>query len=208
MADKGTFRSRLAGALLAGAAAALIAVPAAGAGLFPGAPSGSCSDGTTSHPFASWLDFASYELAPNGGFESGATGWTLTGGAQIVSGNEPYYANGAGDSHSLSLAAGASATSGAVCIGGPTRPTMRFFAASGGPFGATLTVQIRARGLGGILLGAFDGGSFSVSPGWRPTPIILALQLPTGTSNAQIVLTSTGGTVLADDVFIDPWLTH
>ena len=36
----------------------------------------------TSTPFAAWSDYANYAFAPDGGFESGGSGWSLTGGAR------------------------------------------------------------------------------------------------------------------------------
>jgi len=49
--------------------------------------------------------------------------WSMTGGAAIANGNEFYYVGGSEDSRSLSLPAGASATSPAICVG----PTIRSF---------------------------------------------------------------------------------
>src|SRR5262249_4288476 len=68
-------------------------------------------------PFQQWDDVASYTLAPNGGFESGADGWTLSNGATVVPGNEGFQLDGAGDTSSLSLPSGSSATSDGTCIG-------------------------------------------------------------------------------------------
>lgn len=207
MATKSTFR-RLSIALVTSAATAALAIPAANAGPISGLTGlGLCPAAAVSHPFISWTDYSAYELAPNGGFENGSAGWGLAGGAQVVSGNESFYANGAGDSHSLALPAGGSATSGAVCVGGLTRSTLRFFA-SGGSAASAVDVQIRFRGLTGALLGKLDGGSVAVAPGWQPTPVLLALELPLGTSSVQIALTSASGTVLVDDVYVDPWLTN
>src|ERR1700742_2283154 len=59
-------------------------------------------------PFVSWGDNSSYELALGGSFE-GFNVWKLTGGAQVVSGNEPFNLNSRSDSHSLFLPAGSSA---------------------------------------------------------------------------------------------------
>jgi hypothetical protein len=211
VAHKGTLRLRISGALVAGLTAAVLAVPAANAG--PGPISGLtgiglCPSATPVHPFSSWMDFASYELAPNGGFENGSSSWSLAGGAQVVSGNESFQANSSSDSHALALPAGGSATSGPVCVGGLTRSTVRFFASSGGSSASTVSVQIRLRGLTGGLLGILDGGSVTVAPGWQPTPVLLALQLPIFTSSVQIALTSSRGAVLVDDVYVDPWLTN
>ena len=51
-----------------------------------------------SAPFTPWLDPMHYTLLPGGSFEGGAAGWTLSGGARVMSGNETYKVNGAGDS--------------------------------------------------------------------------------------------------------------
>jgi hypothetical protein len=75
-----------------------------------------CSDRDVARPFLRWLDPLQYTLVPNGGFEQGATGWTLAGGARVVSGNEPYYVRSTSDRFSLSLPAGSSATSRPVCV--------------------------------------------------------------------------------------------
>jgi hypothetical protein len=74
-----------------------------------------CPDKSMSRPFLRWLDPISYTLAPNGGFEAGAQGWQLRGGAEVVGGNESFNLSGAGYS-SLLLPSGSSATSPAMCV--------------------------------------------------------------------------------------------
>jgi len=74
-----------------------------------------CPDQTMSRPFLRWLDPISYTLAPNGGFESGAQGWQLRGGATVASGNESFNLSGAGR-YSLYLPSGSTATSPAMCV--------------------------------------------------------------------------------------------
>ena len=71
---------------------------------------GNCST-TTSQPFTAWNDSASYYLVPNGGLENGSTGWSLSGGASVVYGNEPFLPTGF---HSLSLPSGSQAVSPVV----------------------------------------------------------------------------------------------
>src|SRR5947208_10755493 len=56
----------------------------------------------TSTPFTTWKDYANYAFAPDGGFESGGSGWSLSGGARAVSGNESYYVHSSTDKTSLS----------------------------------------------------------------------------------------------------------
>ncbi len=70
----------------------------------------------TSTPFVTWKDYANYAFAPDGGFESGGSGWTLSGGARGTSGNESYFVHNSRDKASLSLPKGASATSPGMCI--------------------------------------------------------------------------------------------
>jgi hypothetical protein len=99
-----------------GAAFALVIGLATGAA----APAGAallngCPDQSMSRPFARWLDPISYTLAPDGGFENGAQGWQLRGGAAVVNGNESFSLSGPGDS-SLYLPSGSTATSPAMCV--------------------------------------------------------------------------------------------
>jgi hypothetical protein len=97
-------------AVLAGMAAAAFSAAPASATLV-----GGCPDREMSRPFLRWLDPIAYTLVPNGGFENGATGWRLAGGATVVAGNESFDLSGPG-SHSLYLPSGSSATSPAVCV--------------------------------------------------------------------------------------------
>ena len=168
-----------------------------------------CSDGTATQPFASWLDVAQYELVPGGSFESGAPGWTLSGGAAVKSGNETYYANSTRDRYSLTLPSGSSATTAPFCIG-LLRPTIRFFVANGGSSSSSLRVTVVYRGLLGIL-GILDGGSVSGSSDWKPSPLMVAtLNAPLGTTSAQFVFRPADklGAWRVDDVFVDPWLNR
>jgi hypothetical protein len=188
-------------------AAAACAVPAANAGLVSGLVNvvlPTC--GTTVYPFAQFGDRNSYYALPNNGFESGSTGWALSGNAAVVSGNEPWYVNGNGAS-SLALGPGASATSPAVCIN-LLDPFFRMFA-KGASANGNLQVQIIFRGPTGNLTGVLNFGS--MSPGgyssWQPTSTVPSLlALPLGTTSAQMRVTSTAssGTWQIDDVFVDP----
>jgi hypothetical protein len=160
-----------------------------------------CPD-ATSTPFAPWTDYANYAYSPNGGFESGSNGWTLSGG-RVVSGNESYYVHNAGDQSSLSLPAGASATSPAMCISlfsGKMR-----FVAKGAP-GAKIKVQIIYRGVLSSVLGILDGGTYSVNSSWSPSSEVgmLGGVLPLLTSSVSFRFTAVNGGVNLDDVYLDP----
>lgn len=158
---------------------------------------GACNSSALTQPFAPWLDFADYELAPGGDFDSSA--WTLTGGAELVAGSEPYAATGHLGSSSLSLPAASSARSPLTCLDA-AYPTIRFFIA----------------GKGSVEVSIVDGSSvipagIAVAGGeWSPTPVMLTSSavlgaLSGGTAQASVALTGLSGDPQIDDVFIDPW---
>ena len=119
-----------------------------------------CNPSALSQPFARWLDFADYELAPGGDFESST--WTLTGGAHLVAGSEPHATTGTLGSSSLSLPTGSSARSPATCVDA-AYPTIRFFIA----------------GRGSVAVNVVDGrtvipAGVAVAGGyWSPTALML-----------------------------------
>ena len=189
-------RAGLALAATAGLVAlAFTAAPAsAGLGL-------ACPD-ATSKPFTPWSDNANYAFSPNGGFESGSTGWSVNGG-RVVSANESFYLHDRGDRYSLSLPEGSSATSPGMCISlfsGKMR-----FVAKGDP-GAKVKVQIVYRGLLSSVLGILDGGTYSVNGSWSPSAEVgmLGGQLPLLTSSVSFRFTAVNGDVQIDDVYLDP----
>ena len=186
----------LALALSAGAVALAFTAAPASAGL------GLACPGATSQPFRPWSDYANYAYAPNGGFESGSTGWSLSGG-RVVSGNESFYVHGSGDRYSLSLPAGASATSPAMCIS-LFSGKMRFMAR--GNTGAKVKVQIIYRGLLSSVVGILDGGTYAVGSSWSPSAEVgmLGGQLPLLTSSVSFRFTAVNGAVALDDVYLDP----
>ena len=168
----------------------------------------------TSRAFAPWSDFAYYSYAPNGGFESGSTGWSLSGGAKVVGGNSPFYTHGKGERYSLSLPAGSSATSPPMCIS-LFSSKMRFFAANSGSSTSRLKVQVIYQGgVGGILslvtktLGLSDFGYITAGRAWQPSPAIgmLSGTLPLLTTSVQFrfVPADASGAWLMDDVYLDP----
>ncbi len=182
--------------LAAGAIALAGAVSPASAGL------GLACPGVTGEPFAPWSDYANYAFSPNGGFESGTTGWTMSG-AKVAPGNESFYIHGSGDKYSLSIPAGASATSPPMCIS-LLSGKMRFVAR--GDTGAKVKVQIVYRGLLSSVLGILDGGTYSVGKNWAPSPEVgmLGGVLPLLTSSVSFRFTASGGAVAVDDAYLDP----
>lgn len=167
--------------------------------------------GSTSQVFAPVDgDTADYFAIPNNGFEAGSRGWQLSGGAYVGSGNEPWYAGGYG-THSLSLPAGASATSPSFCIN-LLDPAARMFARSLSASG-DLQVQVLFRGLTGNLTGILNVASLDNSDyaSWSPSSrFSSALALPLLTSYAQIRIVNSGrrGTWQVDDAFVDPLISR
>jgi hypothetical protein len=177
-------------------ALAVTAAPAsAGLGLSCPAP--------TSTPFAAWSDNANYAFVPDGGFEAGGLGWRLSGGARVVSGNEAFYVHSKTDKASLSLPAGASATSPPMCIS-LLSSKMRFLAR--GNSGANVKVQILYQGLLSSVLGLLDGGTISLGDAWKPSPAIgmLGGALPLLTASVSFRFTAVGAAAAIDDVYLDP----
>ena len=184
-------------ALLGSAVAISAAVTPASAGL------GLACAASTSNPFAGWSDNANYVLLPDGGFEGGASGWDLSGGARAVAGNDPFYVHAKTDKNSLSLPAGASATSPPMCIS-LLSGKMRFVVR--GDSGASVKVQVIYRGLVSSLLGVFDGGTVSAGGTWKPSPEIgmLGGTLPLLTASVSFRFTAVGAAAAIDDVYLDP----
>ena len=157
----------------------------------------------TSTPFAPWSDYSHYAFAPDGGFEAGASGWSLSGGARAGAGNESFYVHSKTDKASLSLPVGASATSPPMCIS-LLSSKMRFIAR--GDAGSKVKVQIIYRGLLSSVLGILDGGTFAAGESWKPSPAIgmLGGTLPLLTSGVSFRFTAVGGAAAIDDVYLDP----
>lgn len=181
-------------ATLAVIGAVALPAPAAQAGVIG---LSACSIAPVSQPFARWLDPAWYELAPGGDFETSS--WSLHGGAHLVSGSEPFAATGTLGSSSLSLPAGASASSPPLCVDA-AYPTLRFFTSGTG----LLAVSVVYGGL------ALPAGVAVVAGGWSPTlPMLtdsaLAAVTSDGSAQVSVRITALLGDARVDDVFVDPW---
>ena len=190
-------RAALALGLVGGAMAMAAGAAPAAAGLGLACPS------ATSTPFSAWKDYANYAFAPDGGFESGGSGWSLSGGARAVSGNETYFVHSSADKTSVSLPKGASATSPGMCIS-LLSSKMRFL--TRGDSGSSVKVQVIYRGLLSSVLGIFDGGTISSGGSWKPSPAIgmLGGTLPLFTTSVSFRFTAVGGNAAIDDVYLDP----
>jgi hypothetical protein len=198
------FRTRRIGGTLALAAAAfaLLAPGTAGAGLLSTGTASSC-DPNTSQAFEDWGDSSTYRLMPGGSFDSGA-GWTLAGGAKVVSGNEPYAL--VPGTHSLLIPAGGTATSPTVCFSFGDLHS-RFVVRSTGGSGK-LEVDVQVKSLLG-LLSILDGGTVSADGTWDPSPKVSALISNVGslltTKAISLRLHASGTGFQVDDVYLDPF---
>lgn len=170
-----------------------------------------CGNPDLSQPFLPWLDAAHYFSL--GTFEDNAAGWSLSSGAGVTSGNEPWQVAGSSDSQSLDLPRGSSATSPTVCVG-IDDPAVRFFAkrSGGGLLGKLSVLEVDAIVQTNVL-GAtvtVPVGVTGTGNGWSPTlPMVVAADLlpllpgnqtpvafkftPIGTADWQI-----------DDTYVDP----
>jgi hypothetical protein len=200
---------RLALTLGAVLTAAALAAPSAKPGLLlPPAPASPC-DLPSSQVFLPWGDSAYYKVVPGGTFEAGGFPWLLTGGARVVTGNEPFYVSGARDSRSLYLPSGSSAYSPPACFG-LGHWNLRFFAVNAGARTSTLRVSVVVMHLLGTL-SILDGGTVSHTGVWQPSPkiglLISTLTSPLGGRSISLRFTPTGSGAAwrIDDVYIDPW---
>jgi hypothetical protein len=189
--------------------AALMTIALLALAVFAGSAQ-ACSYSGAKTVFSPWGDQHNYVLAPDGGFEAGGAGWQLNHGAAVVEGNESYHLNGAGDSKSLSLPAGSSAVSPAVCMAIDT-PSFRLVARNSGDPSSQLRVEAVYKLLG--LVRTRTAGTLSAGSAWAPTQsvsTVLTLSTLVGTlipSAIEIRFTplDSSGQWQVDDVYIDPF---
>jgi hypothetical protein len=175
-----------------------------------GAQAASCPYSGAEKVFAPWNDSRNYVLAPDGGFEAGAQGWDLDGGAKAVAGNESFYLNDAADDTSLSLPAGSSAGSPPVCMSIDT-PVFRMVARNTGDPSSRLRVTASYKLLGLLRTQTID--TVTAGSAWKPTDphstvltlsTIVGLLIPSAIEIRVTPLDSKGGWQV-DDLYIDPF---
>jgi hypothetical protein len=187
--------------LLGALAAALIAVPAAQA---------ACPTTPTTKAFAAFGDNADYSLAPAGAFETGTTGWTLSG-ASVVSGNESYKVHGSADAKSLAIKATGTAASAPFCVA-LQHPTFRFFARRTSGTWGVLNVKLRWTDESSVTHETVVGSVTAADTVWHPTSSfnlapVLGIWNSKQALTARIVLDpeDAGGAWAIDDVYVDPY---
>jgi hypothetical protein len=193
-----TLRRLTLAALAAGAALVSCSAPAHAATLNV-ANTDACDQATLTQPFASYGDNNYYKLMPGGDFTSGGVGWTLNGGAQVVTGSGPNGGN------ALYLPAGATVTSPDTCVDA-AYPTMRMFADS-----LTSNADVSVSVVYTVAQGTVTVpvGTISQTNGWQPTATMrtggsIAGALSGGVAQMSLSFTSLSGTTDISDVFVDP----
>jgi hypothetical protein len=164
-----------------------------------------CHDGVVTQPFAAWHDASYYKSVAT--FEHGTAGWTLTGGAKVAAGNEPWHVGATGDSASLALPAGSTATTPPVCVG-LSEPTLRFFTRRDSGLLSTLAVTVQVQTSLGLWvtvpLGADLGGAWHPSAQMLVVANLLPLLPPDRTAVRFTFAPLLGGSWRVDDVYVDP----
>ena len=187
------------------ALAATTAQSAEGGLIGTGAASG--CDPAASHPFEAWGDNANYLLVPGGSFEAGTPAWTLSRGAYVGPGNEPFNTENDRGSRSLYLLPGATATSPTSCFQFGDWHA-RFFVRGVGLRGGRLEVDVVVRSLLGVL-SVLDGGSVAPSGEWQPSPKIGMLLCNVtsllGTKAVSLRFRAVNAAFQIDDVYLDPF---
>jgi hypothetical protein len=173
-----------------------------GLAAFSSVAQATCNYPDAEQVFSKWGDTRYYELAPDGGFEEGGTGWTFLGGAHLVAGNESEYLNGEEDDTSLSLPYRGLAVSPRVCVDQNT-PVFRLMALNGGYEYSKLRVVVTYE-LPYFKIRATD---ILAGDAWAPTA---PLQLDTDGDRERVARISftprdDDGEWLVDDIFIDPF---
>ena len=175
----------------------------------PAAAQAACGATPTTKAFQAFGDSNDYSLAPNGAFEAGSGGWSLSG-ASVVDGSESYKVHGTGDSKSLAIAATGTAVSPAVCVD-VTRPTFRFFAKRTSGTWGNLAVKLRWNDSSGntneTVVGTIGTGtSWAASPAMSLSTVLPLWNLDQ-TASVQLVFDpeNYGGSWAIDDVYVDPY---
>lgn len=169
-----------------------------------------CDNATLTQPFAQFNDSSNYKLVPGGNFEGSLSGWTLSGGARLVTGSEPFGATGNVGNESMSLPAGASVQSPYTCVDA-AYPAFRFFGRNNGLLSIVAVSIVYKEPLLGPV--AVPIGTVALSGNWAPSARMLTLSAVQGivsglltgkTPQVALRFTALTGSSQIDDVFVDP----
>jgi hypothetical protein len=204
-----TGRSRRLVAAVVGLSA-LCAAPAHAAGIAN--PYACAPQPTLTQSFNLWGDSNLYTPVVNAGVESGATGWTLAGGATVVAGNEPWQIGGASHRNSLDLPGGAVAVTAPLCID-ETYPHFRLFVRNAGSLKAAMKIEVLYFDAKGNIVNTKPVDYRTITNQWQPTGMVgISVFTPKTTVAAAPVAfrftAAKDGHFQIDDVYVDPWARY
>jgi hypothetical protein len=198
-----SIRIRALAAAVTAVAAAALGTPAAQAAKTAQV---TCPAQPVSQIFSPWKDRSLYARVPGGGFDAGAPGWTLSGGASVTGDSQPLLGGAGGGS--LQLGPGASATSPVFCVA-LGYPSGRAFAR--GVLGkAKVRVQVlHLAENGSVLRVGSERDLDAPSSGWAPTHLFSLSEGLADKLGGRVQLRFTlrsGQIARVDDIFADPRL--
>jgi hypothetical protein len=201
----GLMRRALLAAITAVAMTGAFAAPASAGILTVSATD--CGDESLSQPFAGFGDRAQYKIVPGGSFEGSLADWTLTRGAKVVTGNEPWKVGGSGHGKSLVLPAGSNVITAPTCVG-LAEPTLRFFAKKNRGLLSTLAVSVYVKTSLGLVV-PLPVGVVLGNGQWKATGAMLIVAnllplLPGDRTPVAFQFTPLLGDWQIDDVYVDP----
>jgi hypothetical protein len=188
--------------------AALFATPAQAAGVAN--PYDCAPQATLAQSFSAWSDYNLYTPVRNAGVEEGAAGWTLSGGATVVPGNEPWKIGGAWHRNALDLPGGSSAITAPLCID-ETYPHFRLFARNTGALRSALKIEVLYFDSKGNIKETKPYDYRTFSNAWQPTGMVGINVFTSKTTVAAAPVAfrftpiSNDGHFQIDDVYVDPW---
>lgn len=149
-------------------------------------------------------DDSDYSLGPDGGFENGGAGWTLSNGARVVAGNETLGVSGGGKS--LQMPLGSSAISPAFCVD-QSHPHFRFVFKVDNAVLTGFLAHVVYRDASGKITGVelVSSKAISLTPSqWQTSPksplaTIIPLNPTTKSTTVQLKLTALSPTDLVND---------
>ena len=206
LTERRTPRRRLLAAALG--VSALVAAPAH-AGVKISNPYDCAPNPTLAPSFAAFNDDGLYTPVPNAGVEDGATSWTLTGGASVVPGNEPWSIGGPSHRNALALPDGSSATTAPLCVD-ETYPHFRLFVRNAGSPKSALKIEVVYFDKKGKVTSTKPYDYKPVGAEWQPTGLvgITVFTSKTTVAAAPIAFRFTpsgkGASYQIDDVYVDP----
>lgn len=196
--------SQAGGTVVPAAAAARGAAPPAAAAANRGGSS-SCPAPTLSRPFLPWGDAKEYTLLPGETFDVvGGAGWTLRGGAHLVSSRLHDGTTG----QVLDMPAGSVVVTTPLCVNASNYPSARAMVTDvTGAEGVAVYVSYATSA--GWSRPAAAGHIKNTKAGWRPSkPIMLHAGALTGMHLLRLVLIPRAGEYRLYNLFVDPRRGH